>query len=97
LRRPTQDASEQIGQFGFQLPNGRHIQSIHDFLGQPVQLPMPLAPGRTVSMLYAAQDIREILCQQGISGENVRPYVSTGHGRVEGHAIHLGERIANLH
>jgi hypothetical protein len=87
----------EIGQFGFQLPNGRHIQSIHDFLGQPVQLPMPLAPGRTVSMLYAAQDIREILRQQGISGENVRPYVSTGHGRVEGHAIHLGERIANLH
>jgi hypothetical protein len=48
-------------------------------------------------MLYAAQDIQEILRQQGISGENVRPYVSTGHGRVEGHAIHLGERIANLH
>jgi hypothetical protein len=48
-------------------------------------------------MLYAAQDIREILRQQGISGENVRPYVSTGRGRVEGHAIHLGERIANHH
>ncbi len=85
----------EVQQFGFQLPNGRHLQNIYDFLGQPVQLPMPLAPGGTASMTYAAR-IR-LLREQGISGENVRPYVSTGHGRVEGHAIHLGERIANLH
>ncbi len=87
----------EIGQFGFQLPNGRHIQAIHDFLGQPVELPMPLGPGRKATMTYAAQHIREVLREEGISGENVRPYVSTGHGRFEGDAIHLGERIANLH
>ena len=80
----------EIEQFGFQLPNGRHIQAIHDYLGQPVELPMPLAPGRTATMRYAAQHIWEILRQEGVSGENVRPYVaanwrpvSTGHGRFE--------------
>jgi len=26
----------EIKQFGFQLPNGRHMQNIYDFLGQPV-------------------------------------------------------------
>ncbi len=26
----------EIKEFGFQLPNGRHIQNIYDFLGQPV-------------------------------------------------------------
>jgi hypothetical protein len=94
----------EIEQFGFQLPNGRHIQAIHDYLGQPVELPMPLAPGRTATMLYAAQHIWEILRQEGVSGENVRPYVaanwrpvSTGHGRFDGDAIHLGQRIANIH
>jgi hypothetical protein len=94
----------EIEQFGFQLPNGRHIQAIHDFLGQPVELPMPLAPRSTATMRYAAQHIWEIFRQEGVSGENVRPYVtanwrpvSTGHGRFEGDAIHLGEWIANLH
>jgi hypothetical protein len=87
----------EIRQFGFQLPSGRHIQNVYDFLGQPVELPMPLGPGSTATMTYASQHIREILRQEGISGENVRPYVSTGHGRFEGDVIHLGERIANLH
>jgi hypothetical protein len=40
----------EIEQFGFQLPNGRHIQAIHDYLGQPVELPMPLAPGRAATI-----------------------------------------------
>ena len=35
----------EIEQFGFQLPSGRHMQNIYDFLGQPVKLPMLLAPG----------------------------------------------------
>jgi hypothetical protein len=86
----------EVSQFGFQLPNGRHIQNIYDFLGQPVQFPMPLGPGGKASMTYAAHHLREILQQEGISGENVRPYVSTGHGRFEGDAFHLGQRIANL-
>jgi len=93
-----------IEQFGFQLPNGRHIQAIHDYLGQPVELPMPLAPGRTATMRYAAQHIWEILRQEGVSGKNVRPYVaanwkpvSAGHGHFEGEVIDLGQRIANLH
>ena len=87
----------EIEQFGFQLPDGRHIQNIYDFLGEPVGLPMSLAPGRKATMTYAAQHIRQILREQGVSGENVRPYVSTGHGRFEGDVIHLGERVANLH
>ena len=58
---------------------------------------MSLAPGRKTTITYAAQHIREILRGEGISGKNVRPYVSTGHGRFEGDAIHLGERVANLH
>jgi hypothetical protein len=33
---------------------GRHFQNIYDFLGQPVQLPMPLGPGGTASMTYRA-------------------------------------------
>ena len=44
----------EIAQFGFQLPNGRHIQNIYDFLGQPVELPMFLAPGSKATMTYAA-------------------------------------------
>lgn len=36
------------------------------------------------------------LASQGISGENVRPYVVTGHGRVEGAEIHLGDWLADL-
>ncbi len=87
----------EIAQVGFQLPNGHHIQNIYDFLGQPVELPMPLGPGRKATMTYAAQHIREILREEGVSGENVRPYVKTGHGRFEGDAIHVGEWIANLH
>jgi len=87
----------EVQQFGFQLPNGRHLQNIYDFLGQPVQLAMQLAPGGTAIMTCAAEDIRRLLREQGISGENVRPYVNTGHGRFEGEPIHLGERIANLH
>lgn len=86
----------EVQQFGLQLPNGRHLQNIYDFLGQPVQLPTPLGPGGTASMTYRAEDLRRILYEQGISGENVRPYVNTGHGRLEGEPIHLGERIANL-
>lgn len=38
-----------------------------------------------------------VLREEGISGENVPPYVSTGHGRFEGDVIDLGERIRNLH
>ena len=45
-------------------------------------------------MTYPAEDIRRLLHEQGISGENVRPYVNTGHGRFEGEPIHLGKRIA---
>ena len=84
----------EVQQFGLQPPNGRHVQNIYDFLGQPVQLLMPLGPGGTATMTYPAEDIRRLLHEQGISGENVRPYVNTGHGRFEGEPIHLGKRIA---
>lgn len=87
----------EIEQFGFQLPNGLHMQNIYDFLGQPVNFPIPLGPGATVTMTYAADHLREALREQQISGKNVRPYVATGHGRVEGKRMHLGKWIENLH
>ena len=62
-----------VSQFGFQLPNGRHMQNIYDFLGQPVELPMPLAPGGKATMTYAAQHIREILREECISGRTSGP------------------------
>jgi hypothetical protein len=31
----------EIDQFGFQLPNGRHMQNIYDFLGQPMKFRCP--------------------------------------------------------
>jgi hypothetical protein len=70
----------EIEQFGFQLPNGRHIQNIYDFLGRPVQLPMPLGPGREATMTYAAQHIREILRGEGISGRTSGPTSRQGMG-----------------
>jgi hypothetical protein len=42
----------EVQQFGLQPPNGRHVQNIYDFLGQPVQLPMSLGPGGTATMTY---------------------------------------------
>lgn len=86
----------EIEQFGFQLPNGRHVQNIYDPWGNPVQLPMPVGPGKTATMMYAAEHIRQLLRQEGITGEDVRPYAKTGHGRVEGNVMHLGEWVQNL-
>jgi hypothetical protein len=37
------------------------MQNIYDFLGQPVTFPIPLAPGATATMTYAANHIREAL------------------------------------
>ena len=68
----------EIQHFGFQLPNKHHIQALADFVGQPVNLPMALGPGRTVTMRYNPDKLRAALASQGISGENVRPYVVTG-------------------
>lgn len=87
----------EIQQFGFQLPNGRHIQNIYDFLGQPMKFPVPLGPGQSVTMTYDAEHIREALREEGISGKRVRPYATTGHGRIEGKRMHLGKWIEHLH
>jgi hypothetical protein len=87
----------QIEQFGFQLPNGRHMQNIYDFLGQSVQFPIPLGPGARATMTYAADHIREALREQGLSGKKVRPYVTTGHRHIEGKRTHLGKWIEHLH
>jgi hypothetical protein len=86
----------EIQHFGFQLPDKHHIRALADFVGQPVNLPMALGPGRTVTMRYNLDEQRAALASQGISGENVRPYVVTGHGLVEGAVIHLGDWLADL-
>jgi hypothetical protein len=67
----------EVQQFGLQPPNGRHVQNIYDFLGQPVQLPMPLGPGGTATMTYPAEDIRRLLREQGISGGRTSGPTST--------------------
>ena len=67
----------EVQQFGLQPPNGRHVQNIYDFLGQPVQLPMSLGPGGTATMTYPAEDIRRLLREQGISGGRTSGPTST--------------------
>jgi hypothetical protein len=79
----------QIQQFGFQLPNGQIITALYEFIGQPIQLPMDLPAGGTASVMYNARNIREALAGQPRFGEEVRPFVVTGHGRFEGEKIDL--------
>jgi hypothetical protein len=86
----------EVEQFGWQLPDGRTLQSPYNVLGQLVQLPMQLAPGGKVSMHYEPADINRLLVEEAHSGEAVRPHVVTGHGRFEGDPIHLGKRLETL-
>ena len=74
----------EVEQFGWQLPNGRTLQNVYDVLGQLVRLPVQLGSGGKVTMHYEAADIRRLLREEGVSRENVRPYVVTGTGVTRG-------------
>jgi hypothetical protein len=81
---------------GFDLPDGRHLVDLYDFMGQPMQLPTQLAAGGTVSFHYGAERMRIALIEEGTTGQDARAYVKTGHGRVQGHPFHLGKMTAAL-
>lgn len=83
----------EIGNCGFDLPNGRHIQNPMSFFGVPHALPAQLAVGGKVSFYYSPEGLQVPLVGEGLTGEDVRPYAETGHGRIKGPAVHLGKMI----
>lgn len=86
--------STEVTSCGFDLPGGRHIQNPISFFGAPHPLPANLAAGGSVSFHYHPEGLRQPLVGEKVSGEGVRPYVVTGHGRVQGAPIHLGKMIS---
>ena len=85
--------STEVTGAGFLLTNNQTIQAIEDAFGLPIQLPEPLNPGGRVSVLYKVDGLRRGLQQANDAGADARPYVETGHGRVFGKKIHLGQWI----
>lgn len=84
----------EVQQFGFKLTNGQIITALSDWLGLPIQLPMPLGPGGEVGVMYSVRGIHDAL--RGLPGERVRPFVKTGHGTFEGKEIDLARDVALL-
>lgn len=54
-----------------------------DALGMLVTLPLPLPPGGTVSKMFAAADVHQVIHDSDFSATEVRAYAVTGHGRTE--------------
>jgi hypothetical protein len=78
----------EIGSCGFDLPDDRQI------VDPDVQLPTTeLAPGGSVSVRFNPDRLRIPLAEQAVTGKGVRPWVQTGHGRIRGKRVHLGELI----
>jgi hypothetical protein len=85
--------STEVTSFGFLLANNQTIQAIQDAFGMPVQLPQTLNPGGQASIHYSTEGLHSGMQQAGNSGAAARPYVETGHGRIFGPKIHLGEWV----
>jgi hypothetical protein len=81
---------------GFDLPSGRHIVCPFDFQGVPLALPAQLPAGGKVSFYFRPDDVLQPLTGEGVTGENTRVYVATGHGRFRGEPFHLGEMLKPL-
>lgn len=81
---------------GFDLPTGRHIVCPFDFQGQPLPLPVTLHAGGVVSFHFNPSDVAIPFDAEEITGEDVRAYVATGHGRFRGDEFHLGEMLRAL-
>jgi hypothetical protein len=89
----------EVNQLGFQLSevdDRQHIAMVRDVLRMPVTLPIPLAPGATVSKMYAASDVLEVMQNFELTGTEARPYADTGHGRTEGDQCDLRARAERL-
>jgi hypothetical protein len=89
----------EISQMAFQLSrldDRKQVLMFRDVLGALVTLPMPLAAGATVSKMFAAGAVLEVLDSNEFAGTEARPYAVTGHGRTEGDQIDLRGRVRML-
>jgi hypothetical protein len=88
--------STQVQACGFELPSGRHIFCPFNFEGQPLPLPAELHAGGAVSFHFNPSDVAIPFAAEEITGEGVRAYVVTGHGRIRGEEFHLGNMLKAL-
>jgi hypothetical protein len=89
----------EISRIGFKLSkldDLQHVAMFRDVLGDPVLRPLPLAPGATLSKLFGARDLLDILGNHEFAGTDARPSAVTGHGRVDGDLFDLRGRVEML-
>ena len=89
----------EISQIGFQLSAQDakdHVVMFRDVLGDLVTMPIPLPPGATVSRMFAADAVLNILDGNAYGAAEVRPYAVTGHSRVEGTRFDLRASATRL-
>lgn len=89
----------EISQMAFQLSrldDRKQVLMFRDVLGDLVTMPIRLAPGATVSKMFAAAAVLEVLDSNGFAGSEARPYAITGHGRTEGDQFDLRGRVQML-
>lgn len=89
----------EVNQLGFQLSgldNRQHIVMFRDALGMQVALPLPLPPGGTVSKMFAAADVVQVIRDCHFFATQARAYAVTGHGRTEGDQFDLRLRVERL-
>ena len=79
--------------FGFLLTNEQTIQAIEDAFGFPIQLPQPLNPGGQATIYYSIEGLHRGMQQAGSGAADARPYVVTGHGRIFGPKMDLGDWV----
>lgn len=74
----------EVNHIGFQLSaldERQHIVMFRDAFGMPVVLPVALPPGGTVSKMFTAADVLEVIRNSDFSATQARAYAVTGHGR----------------
>jgi hypothetical protein len=90
----------EIDQLGYQLPRWRQRRRLVvptvDALGRPIQLPIPLGPGESTSVMYDVAGTLAGLREAGLSGRRARPFADTGHGRERGKRRNLGKMLEEL-
>ena len=89
----------EVNQLGFQLSaldDRQHIVMFRDALGMLVALPLALPPGGTVSKMFAAADVLQVIRDSDFSATQARAYTVTGHGRMEGEQFDLRRRVEGL-
>lgn len=89
----------EISQIAFQLSrldDQKQVVMFRDVLGDLVTMPIPLPPGATVSKMFAAGAVLEVLDSNEFAATEARPYAITGHGRTEGDQFDLRGRVQML-